>query len=131
MTAKSSKGRYRLLACVTIAILGLVGCGQSDEKEHTAAVGNAFNIVETDIKGIQAAIRSGQVSCVDVVRAHLRRIKAYDAESGLNAISFINENAVKRAEEIDQAIASGDELGPFPPGKRKVLLRELQQTLMR
>jgi amidase len=59
-----------------------------------------------------AAIRSGQISSVEVVSAHLNHIHKYNP--ALNAIVIIDEEAaLKRAREADAALAKGDWWGPL------------------
>ncbi|TFH66462.1 MAG: glutamyl-tRNA amidotransferase [Gemmatimonadales bacterium] len=69
-----------------------------------------INVVETTIAQLQAAILSGETTCRLVVQAHLDRIEAYD-EATVNAITVLNPQALGRADEIDQAVAEGRELG--------------------
>jgi amidase len=74
-----------------------------------------FAAEEATIAGIHAALAAGQVSCVDVVQAHLRRIDAYDQRGpALNAIITINRAAVDAAAEVDRTrIASRSALRPL------------------
>ncbi len=72
-----------------------------------------FEIVEATIAEIQQAIRSGRTTCRHVVQAHLDRIRAYDKPTGLNAITVINPKALERADEIDAALAQGQQPGPL------------------
>jgi len=69
-----------------------------------------MDVVETTITQVQAGILSGETTCRMVVQAYLDRIEAYD-ESTVNAITVLNPAALARADEIDQAIADGGELG--------------------
>ena len=72
-----------------------------------------FEFVEATIEDVQIAIRSGQMSCVDIISGYLKRIEAYDQSSGLNAIIFSNPNAIKVAENLDTKIQAGADLGPL------------------
>ncbi len=69
--------------------------------------GRGFEPVEATIPGIEAAIRSGDVTCRGVVQAYLDRIAAYDDSTGLNAITVVNPNALARADSLDHALADG------------------------
>jgi len=71
----------------------------------------AFRFVEATIDNVHAAIRSGKMSCVDIVAGYLARIEAYDRSSGMNAIIFTNPNAIARAKSLDEALAAGREPG--------------------
>lgn len=70
-----------------------------------------FRFVEATIEDIQYAITSGGMTCRQIVSGYLDRISVYDQESRLNAITVINRKALERADEIDRAIAAGEELG--------------------
>ena len=73
----------------------------------------AFPVVEATIADIQSALREGRTSCRVVVEAYLERMEAYDATSGLNAISMLNPRALERADETDRSLAAGEPLGPL------------------
>ncbi len=69
-----------------------------------------LDVVEITIAEVQDAILAGETTCRAVVQAHLDRIEAYD-ESTVNAITVLNPRALERADEIDEAVAAGEELG--------------------
>jgi len=64
-----------------------------------------------DATELAERIRSGRLTSVEVVRAHLDRIAAVDP--ALNAIVTINPDALAEAQAADDAIAAGQELGPL------------------
>lgn len=70
-----------------------------------------FRFVEATIEDVQAAIHSGEMSCVDIVEGYLQRIEAYDQSSGLNAIIFTNPEALEKAKRIDDRLTVGNEVG--------------------
>lgn len=71
----------------------------------------SFHFVEATIDDVQTAIRSGDISCVDIVEGYLQRIERYDQASGMNAIIFSNPNALAKAQAIDERLAAGEILG--------------------
>ncbi len=73
----------------------------------------APRLVEATIAGLQKSLRTGDFTCRDVVRGYLDRIAAYDQPNGVNAITEINPNALRRADEIDSALAKGIEMPPL------------------
>jgi amidase len=87
-------------------VLGLLSCSKN-EPEAT------FVFTEATIDDVQAAITSGELTCVDVVSGYLKRIETYDKPSNLNAIIFLNPNAIAAAKKIDKRVLSGDNLGPL------------------
>lgn len=93
-----------LLAAVSV---GLVSCDQP------VPTPEPFNFVEASIADIQAAITAGHMTCRQIVEGYMARIERYDQPSGLNAITETNPAALVRADEIDAALAAGEEIGPL------------------
>ena len=86
---------------LTVLTLGLPGCSPEPRP---------MDVVEATIGQVQEAVLSGETTCRMVVQAYLARIEAYDA-STVNAITVMNPNALSRADEIDAAVAAGEDLG--------------------
>ena len=74
-----------------------------------------FRVEETTITDIHAAMRGGEVTSRALVEAYLQRIDAYDRSGPqLNSILGVNEGALARADELDEALARTGELtGPL------------------
>jgi amidase len=73
-----------------------------------------FDVTEKSINELQAAMTAGQVSSVDLVHAYLKRIAAYDQQGpALNAVLYLNPNAVQMATELDNERAAGRTRGPL------------------
>ncbi len=64
-----------------------------------------------DATELASRIRSGQLTSVQVVQAHLDRIRAIDPR--INAIVTVNDNALAEAEAADVVLAAGGEVGPL------------------
>ena len=79
----------------------------------TSKITQAPRLVEATIAELQESLRTGDFTCRDVVRGYLDRIAAYDQPNGINAITEINPNALRRADEIDSALAKGIEMPPL------------------
>ena len=60
---------------------------------------------------LSAQLATGEVSSVEVTRAHLDRISEVDGD--LHAFLHINDEALAAAEAIDKRRASGEQLGPL------------------
>jgi amidase len=93
----------------TAVLAAAAGCAQ--RPGPPAAPG--FDVVEASIAGIRAGILEGRTTCRAVVRAHLDRIAAYDAATGLHAITEVNPRALSVADSIDRALARGAPPGPL------------------
>lgn len=101
-----------LLACLAIT---LVACG-SDSAPGTliappATPAAPFELREATIAGSQAALRSGQLSCVQLVQGYLERIATYDAAPApllpINSVLSLAPNALAEAAALDALQASG------------------------
>jgi amidase len=72
-----------------------------------------FQIEETTISSIHDAFRSGDLTARQLVEAYLKRIDFYDQPMNLNALVILNENALKRAEELDNEFRETGTLRPL------------------
>ncbi len=94
--------------------LAVLGCSSpADDSAHGSAETVGFDVVEASIADLQSAIKGGRVSCAEVVQMYLDRIAKYDSSTGVNAITVVNPNALRRAQEIDAALSGGEEVGPL------------------
>ncbi|MGN8027923.1 amidase [Microbacterium sp. 22242] len=75
-----------------------------------------FDVVETPIALLRAALTSGETTAVELVDAYLARIDAYDAPgtpTALNAVVVRNPEARAEAASSDARRARGETLGPL------------------
>jgi len=74
-----------------------------------------FRVEETTIADIHAAMRAGELTSRALVEAYLQRIEAYDRSGPeLNSILGVNDGALARAGELDEALSQTGELtGPL------------------
>jgi amidase len=70
------------------------------QKGSSSSAGQ-FEVTETTIAETKETIRSGRVSCRQVVEGYLARIRAYDQPTRLNAIVLVNPQALKDADKLD------------------------------
>jgi Asp-tRNA(Asn)/Glu-tRNA(Gln) amidotransferase A subunit family amidase len=74
----------------------------------------AFHVLEATISDVQAAFRSGGLTCRTLVEHYLNRIKAYDKRGpALNAVQTVNPDAVSEADRLDAAFRSSGPQGPL------------------
>jgi amidase len=76
---------------------------------------SAVRVEETTIADLHAAMRAGEVTSRALVETYLQRIDAYDRSGpALNAILGVNDRAIERAEELDDALGrTGELVGPL------------------
>jgi Asp-tRNA(Asn)/Glu-tRNA(Gln) amidotransferase A subunit family amidase len=114
MVEKSASriARIAWLACALALLAGGAGSLRAQQSPQSSA---PFHLIEATIDGIHAELRSGRLSCVELVQAYLNRIDAYDQKGPtLNAIQNINPDALKTAAELDARYkASGELTGPL------------------
>lgn len=74
-----------------------------------------FQIEETTIDAVHAAIRGGTLTCRRLVEGYLRRIEAYDKVGpAINAITVVNADALATADSLDRRFAATRQLvGPL------------------
>ncbi|MEX5543499.1 amidase [Pseudomonas poae] len=75
-----------------------------------------MQVTEVSIAQLRAALESGQTTAVELVKAYLARIDAYDGPhtaTALNAVVVRNPDALKEAEASDARRARGETLGPL------------------
>src|SRR5437870_3716418 len=73
-----------------------------------------FEVHETTIAQIHAAMKSGRLTCRALVDAYLRRIDAYDKNGpALNAIVITNPDAQKQADDLDRRFVQSGLTGPL------------------
>ena len=75
-----------------------------------------IEVTEVSIARLRAALESGQTTSVELVKAYLARIDAYDGPdtpTALNAVVVRNPEALKEAQAADARRAKGETLGPL------------------
>jgi amidase len=81
--------------------------------QHTPAKTATFDVTETTVAKTQAAIRSGKVTCRQIVEAYLKRIDAYDQSTRLNSVVLLNPTALEDADKLDKEFARTHTLRPL------------------
>ena len=73
-----------------------------------------FDVTETTIADVHAAMRAGTLSCRQLVSAYLARIEAYDKNGpALNSIIVVNPAALTVADSLDRRLRGGGPIGPL------------------
>src|SRR4051812_13192766 len=73
-----------------------------------------FQIVETSIDGIHAAIKAGKLTVRQLVQGYLDRIEAYDKKGpNINSVITINPDALAEADRLDAAYKRSGFVGPL------------------
>ncbi|MEW1807906.1 amidase [Pseudarthrobacter sp. NPDC080039] len=81
---------------------------------HSADRVKNFDVVEAGIVQLRAALESGEVTSVELVRLYLERIEKYDSSGiHLNALVVMNPEALAEARASDRRRAAGFTLGPL------------------
>jgi amidase len=75
---------------------------------------NTSDVVEATIAGIHAAMRSGALTCTQLVQSYLDRIAAYDqAGPNLNAVQNVNPRALHEAADLDAKFKASSQMAPL------------------
>ena len=94
--------------------VGIIGCTFSVlyAVPNANAQTKSFELMETTIPQLQAALAAGTVTSKDLVSAYLARIDAYDQRGpALNAISIVNGKALEEAAAMDAERRAGKARG--------------------
>src|SRR5512145_2418443 len=79
-----------------------------------AAQAPPFQVVETTIADVHAALRDKRLTCRALVDAYLARIDAYDKKGpALNAIVAVNPRAREEAAALDARFVATGPMGPL------------------
>jgi amidase len=110
--------RYSAAAGTAAATAGmLTGAGAvpaSAADRRAAAAADDFEFSEWSILQLQAAMRAGSLTSVDLTRAYLDRIAAIDhAGVRLNSVIETNPDAIAIARSLDRERAAGTVRGPM------------------
>ena len=98
-----------------LGLAAVVLSGTAVVRTQTASPKPAgFHLMEATIDDIHAALAAKTITCRQLTQLYLRRIDAYDdAGPGLNAVQTVNAGALREAERLDAAFASGGAVGPL------------------
>src|SRR5579864_1729106 len=112
MTSRFWHARSALLiiALVATAIVSALGAQQ---KSAAAGARGHFEITEATIAEAHAAMRAGKLTSRQLVEDYLRRIRAYDQPTRLNAIILVNPNALAEADKLDQEFKRTGKMRPL------------------
>ena len=94
-------------------LAALLATFASNLSAQTAAHKTTFKLVETTIAETHTALRSGQVTCRQLVDAYLERIAVYDQPTRLNTVVTLNPTARADADTLDREFAHTHTLRPL------------------
>jgi len=93
-----------------LAALAVAAASLSARQQRPAP----FELEETTIARIHAALNAGQLTCRGLVEQYLARIEAFDkAGPAINAIVLVNPNALAEADDLDRRAKQGSFTGPL------------------
>ena len=102
----------RLAAALAVAASIILAPPSHAQSKKTMAP--SFQIVETSVDDIHAAMRSGKLTAQQLVQAYLDRIAAYDKGGpNVNSIITLNPHALDDARELDAAFKRSGFVGPL------------------
>ncbi len=116
---KPMRNRFQRTSLVVIMAM-LTACAQIPAPSNAPTP--PFNVAESSIESLHAALLSGQTSCQQVIRSYLDRIESYDKDNHgkqannpkLTSIITVNQQALTQAAKLDAEQAhSGGLSGPL------------------
>ena len=100
-----------LLAAALAGLMPVVAASQAPSTSRRATT-SRFDVTETTIASVHAAMREGTLTCRGLVSAYLARIAAYDQRGpALNTLIVVNARALAVADSLDRHRARGSRLG--------------------
>ena len=99
-----------------VAPLALVVAGHlaGAQRQTPPPMRPAFDVTETTITEVHAAMRAGSLTCRELVQAYLHRIAAYDRNGpAFNALIVVHPAAASMADSLDRRFVSGGLTGPL------------------
>jgi Asp-tRNA(Asn)/Glu-tRNA(Gln) amidotransferase A subunit family amidase len=102
-----------------LTVMGAAGVGgavglPAEAQGVRRPAGPDFDLIDASVSGIHHAMRTGRLTCRQLVQAYLDRIAAYDQHGpALNAFLHVNPEALSVAEEMDRTFARGGFRGPL------------------
>src|SRR5712671_445721 len=103
--------RTRALAGLLIGAATLIGTLPAYTQGRNA---QPFQIVETSIDDIHAAIKAGRLTVRQLVQGYLDRIETYDKRGpNINSVITINPDALAEADKLDAAYKRSGLVGPL------------------
>ena len=98
--------RRDFLKVSALSGIGFLGYTMANASDKTSlATQQIFDVEEKTIMEIQDAMKSGQISAVELTEKYINRIKEIDGK--LNSVIEINPDALKIAEEMDKERKKG------------------------
>src|SRR5579862_151854 len=108
---RTRDGRLAAVAAVAVAALICASLGHARSRKPMTP---SFQIVETSIDDIHAALRSGRLTAQQLVQGYLDRIAAYDKSGpNINSIITLNPRALDDARALDAAYSRSGFVGPL------------------
>jgi len=103
-----------LSAIVVAALLASSAPRAAAQAPNAAGTPAGFRLLEATIDDVQAALKSGQLTCRTLVELYLKRIEAYETHGPkLNAVQNINSHALSEAARLDAVFNSSGPVGPL------------------
>lgn len=111
-----SGGMRRLLLPMLVVAGMLSACGSDNNEADSVVVTPVpYKFVEGTIEQMQTSIKTGGITCHDVVKGYLQRIAAYDKQGpALNAVITVSTTALAEADKLDAYYKANKQLiGPL------------------
>ncbi|HZS44106.1 MAG TPA: amidase family protein, partial [Blastocatellia bacterium] len=99
--------------CRLFLVLSLLVVIPISQALPSSAQSKKFDVVEASIADILQAIRTGRITCHQLVLEYQKRINTYDQSTRLNAIILLNPEALSDADKLDQEFKRTGKLRPL------------------
>lgn len=83
--------------CFMLLVIGLSACAWKNPFKTTPPL----NLIELNIHQAHKALNTNRISCEMLISRYIKRIEFYDQSTKLNAIIYVNPNAISKAKMLD------------------------------
>jgi Amidase len=106
--------RFRLFGPSLVGAAWLVLLAGSGYGSDSGGASDAFQVRETTIPRVEAALRAGELTCRQLVRSYLAEIASRDQTGpAVNSFLELNPDALTIAKRLDQAFQASGPVGPL------------------
>ncbi|MDR4988240.1 MAG: amidase [Bacteroidales bacterium] len=114
MNAQNNKKGLNAFVILLFCLMMFPVSCKTDKRYPERVGSDAFPLLEMEITELLDAYTSGHFTVEEVVRLYLDRIEAIDRNGpGLNAVIFLNPDALSIARELDRDLREGRLKGPL------------------
>jgi amidase len=102
-----------MMVAALVSVVFTTSTGElAAQTSGASAAPTAFHLLEATIDDVHATMRSGGITCRELVELYLKRVATYNKSGpSLNAIQAVNPRALQEADRLDAAFKASGPVG--------------------